>query len=163
MNSVKHKNVRHGVLIDVIIALLVIGAICAAVYFGVRPEEENMVLIEYTVVFDSVKNEIAGNVMPKDTFLSENGDNMGVITYSLVDDKVTAVFDKTAQSNYENSYKQNVSDEFKTVKAYVTVYANYENGSYYVSGKAIRVGEQLVLRLNDFYGVANITNVTVKK
>jgi hypothetical protein len=163
MSSVKHKNVRHGVLIDIIIALLVIGAIGAAIYFGVRPKEENTVLIEYTVVFDSVKNEIAGNVMPKDTFLSEDGENMGIITYSVVDDKVISVFDKTAQSDFENSYKENISDEFKTVKAYVTVYANYENGSFYVGGKAIRAGEQIILRLNDFYGIANITNVTVKE
>ncbi len=160
MNA-KQKNTRHGVLFDVIIALLVIGAAGAAIYFGVRPEEESTVLIEYTVVFDSVKNEIAGNVMPKETFLSENGDNMGVITYSVVDDKIIRVFDKTSESDY--SYKENVSDEFKTVKAYVTVSANYRNGSYYVGENAIRVGEQVTLRLNDFYGVAHITDVTVKE
>lgn len=162
MNA-KQKNTGHGVLFDVIIALLVIGAVGAAIYFGVRPKAERTVLIEYTVVFDSVKNEIAGNVMPNKTFLSENGDNMGVITYSVVEDKVIPVFDKTAQSDYEDSYKKNVSDEFKTVKAFVSVYANYENGSYYVGGNAIRAGEQVTLRLNDFYGVANITSVTVKE
>lgn len=159
----KQKNARYGVLFDIIIALLVIGAVGAAIYFGVKPKEEQTVLIEYTVVFDSVKKEIAGNVMPKETFLSENGENMGVIIYSLVDDKVISVFDKTAESDYENSYKENISDDYKTVKAYVTAYARYENGSYYVGGKAIRAGEQLVLRLNDFYGVANITSVTVKE
>ncbi|HOJ47723.1 MAG TPA: DUF4330 family protein [Bacillota bacterium] len=160
--KVKQKTKSRGILFDIVIALLVIGAVGAAIYFGVRPEEVQTVQIEYTVVFDSVKKEIAGNVMPKETFLSEDGENMGVIISALVDDKVISVFDATAESDYEYSYKKNISDEYKTVRANVSAYATYENGSFYIGGKAIRAGEQIVLRLNDFYGVAHITNVTVK-
>ena len=113
--------------------------------------------------FDSVKKEIAGNIMPNDEFLSENGEKMGTVAYSVVDNKIIRVFDKTSESDAADRYKENISDEYKTVKANITVYANYENGSYYAGGIAIRAGEHITLRLKDFYGDAYITDVTIKK
>jgi hypothetical protein len=54
----------------------------AAIYFGVRPKREYGSDRIYGRV-RSVKNEIAGYVMPKETFISENGEHIWALSLTL--------------------------------------------------------------------------------
>jgi len=148
----------HGLLFDVLIAIIIFGSIGAGLYFTLKPKTSKIVQVEYRVVFETVEKSIASNISPNEEFLSEEGEPMGIIIKALNDNKVFQTVDRTSG---KGAYKNNVSSEFNTVKATIKATAVYEDGSYYVGGQQLRMGEELVLRLTDFYGVATVTDITV--
>lgn len=161
MKSAEKKKTGHGLVFDIIITILVFCSIGAGLFFALRPKKAATAVVEYRVVFDNVKNEVASKISVNKELLSEKGQSMGVVTSAIADRQVFYTIDRTSVS--ESEYIKNVSNEYKTVKAVITAQAVLENGSYYVGGHPIRAGEQIVLRQPDFYGIAEITAVSVKQ
>lgn len=159
MKAPKEKKKVRGLIFDVIILLLVLGSILAGLFLTLKPEKIITAEVEYKVVFNTVKKSIASNISLGDEFLSENGDAMGKIISALNENKMIETLNRNLT---QGEYVSNVSNEYNTVKATICATAVYQNGSYYIGGQPLRAGEQLALRLPNFYGVAIVTAVTIE-
>lgn len=158
-DKAKRKSAGHGLVFDIIFIILILGLIGAGLILILLPEEQESVLIEYRVEFDTVKKEVAANISVNSDFLNENGESMGTVFTALIDDKIIEVPNRIDVQNIE--YKKHNLDEYRTVKATVKALAIPKNGGYYVCGLPIRAGEELVLRQPYFYGTANVLAVRV--
>ncbi|HAN20272.1 MAG: hypothetical protein A2Y15_07920 [Clostridiales bacterium GWF2_36_10] len=160
MKASKEKKPVQGLLFDIIIILLVFGSMGAGFFYTFKPKEVITSQVEYKVIFDFVDKNIASNITIGEDFLSDNGESMGRISTALNENKIIQTLNKTSDLG---EYVSHISSEYNTVKATIYVNAIYDNGFYSIGDQPLRAGEQIVLRLPDFYGVATITAVSVKE
>ncbi len=146
---------------DVFLALIFMVAIVVALLFFIQPDQSDTFILEYDVVFEPVSRQISSNISPNKVFLSEDGRPMGTILSALNDRMVFYTIDKDKDS--KTGYLEHVSQEYNTVYTKISADALFKDGSYYVGGVPIRAGEEITLRLPDFYGVGRITSVKVLK
>lgn len=146
----------HSLFFDIIITLLVFGLIGTGLYYILKPEKTETVQLEYKIVFNSIKKSVASNFSSNEILLSEEGEEMGTIISAMNDRMSFQTLDRTSVNG---GYITNYSNEYNTITATVSAKATLKDGTYYVGGQPLRVGEELTLRLIDFYGFATIVSV----
>ena len=157
-NSSK-KNKRFN-LIDLLIILLIIGAIGAAVYYFTTTDlGSNYVDIEYNILVKSTKASYGDKIAIGDKVVDTNQlCELGQVTGITRAPAIVTTVDKDTGRLINTPIPGMISIEIT-----VTVKARVENGLYTVNGVPIMVGEAINFRVPNLSVAGHISSVLVSE
>ena len=161
MRRTKEKKGFRIPVFDIVVSLVLLGAIAASVIVAVRFEHTETVAVEYTLVFERVPKGLSQLVAGGKTVYDERGLELGTIASVRADGMQLYTLDRRVDEEnpiyLQRKYTLLLSDQYDTVTVTVLAEAEYDGTVYRIGGNTLAVGNTFAARLRDFYGEARVS------
>ena len=155
METNKKRTKRKLNFIDILIFLLAAVFVTAIATYIIAEITDEAVTVDYAVTM-TVKAEFADKISTDDAVLSSDGKRvLGKVTSVTVDTAyITTVDTRTDvtsdNSGYREIFYKHKREGYVTVTVTASAESTYKDGSYYVNGEKIKIGEKVTFTTPNF-------------